>query len=57
MPSVRISDSNQTMRDIEALLIRAMALTNVAQMNFAEADEWAQIKTDEAGYYLEKISG
>jgi len=45
------------MRDIEALLIRAMALTNVAQMNFAEADEWAQIKTDEAGYYLEKISG
>jgi hypothetical protein len=42
--------------DIEALLIRAMGLTNKAQMNFTDATEWEQVKEHEAERYLEKIA-
>jgi hypothetical protein len=55
MPNVRSSDPEKAMRDIEALLIKAMALANVAQMNFAHADEWKQIKASEAKHYLAKL--
>jgi len=44
------------MKDIEALLIKAMALTNIAQMSFAHAEEWAQIKAREAGHFLSKLA-
>jgi hypothetical protein len=42
--------------DIEALLIKAMALKNVAQMKFAQAKEWHQIKQTEAEHYLSKVA-
>lgn len=37
--------------DIEALLIRSMALRNVNHMNFVLAEEWIQIKGHEWGKY------
>lgn len=43
-------------RDVEALLIRAMGLTNIAQTRFYEADEWFQVKEHEANSYLEKLT-
>jgi hypothetical protein len=55
MPDVRSSDPNKAMKDIEALLIKAMAMANVAQMNFSHAKEWTQIKAHEAMSYLGKI--
>jgi len=44
-----------TIGDVEALLIRAMSLTNVAQMKFANAQEWKQIKRDEVSPYMAKL--
>lgn len=46
----------QIIGDIEALLIRAMGLSNVAQMNFVAADEWVQVKIDETSHYLNRIA-
>jgi hypothetical protein len=41
--------------DVKALLILAMALENVSQMNLATADQWKRIKLDEADTYLKKL--
>ncbi len=54
MPTVRSSDPQKAMKDIEALLIKAMALTNIAQMNFTHADEWAQVKKHEVKMFCQK---
>jgi hypothetical protein len=43
-------------RDMEALIIRSMALENITEMNFTTADEWTQIKLDEVEKYLSKVS-
>jgi hypothetical protein len=56
MPNVRSADPKKTMGDIEALLIKAMALTNIRQMNFAHAEEWHQIKRADASKLLEKVA-
>jgi hypothetical protein len=55
MPDVRSSDPAKAMKDIEALLIKAMAMTNIAQMNFSHANEWIQIRAHEADHYLQKL--
>ena len=41
--------------DTEALLIKAMALENIANMKFRAAKEWHQIKRDEVDRYLAKL--
>jgi hypothetical protein len=41
---------------VEALLIRAMGLRNVNQMNFCNADQWIQIKTHEVALYMGKLA-
>lgn len=41
--------------DIEALLIKAMGTVNVAQMKFAAAEEWKQIKRGELETFFKKI--
>lgn len=56
MPQVRITDPWKIIGDVEALLIKSMALRNKAQMKFTNADEWIQIKIDEAQHYLEKVA-
>jgi len=48
-------DADSQIDDIEALLIQAMALNNVAKMNFATAQCWTQIKLDEWEKYLGKV--
>jgi hypothetical protein len=42
--------------DIEAMLIRAMALKNINQNNFATATEWTQVNYHDATHYLEKVA-
>jgi hypothetical protein len=42
-------------RDMEALLIKAMATYNIRNMNFSRADEWEQVRRDERDYYLERV--
>ena len=56
LAAMRGGAMNDMIGDIEALLIRAMGLTNKAQMNFADATEWEQIKGHEVERYLEKIA-
>jgi hypothetical protein len=42
--------------DIEALLIKTLGTVNVAQMRFAAADEWKQIKRDEREGFFKKVN-
>lgn len=42
--------------DVEALIMRSMALKNIAAPWFATADEWTQIKLDEIDKYIGKVS-
>ncbi len=42
--------------DIEAVLIKAMGLSNINEMNIGKAKEWAQIKSIEEASYIEKRS-
>jgi hypothetical protein len=41
---------------MEALLIRAMALKNVNNMNFKSAERWEQIKRDDQDKFGERLS-
>ena len=43
-------------KDIEAVLIKAMGLSNINKMNIGRAKEWTQIKSIEEASYIEKIS-
>ncbi|MGH7039332.1 MAG: GIY-YIG nuclease family protein [Stellaceae bacterium] len=49
-------DSFKVIGDLEALLIKAMDLKNIQNMRFAKADEWEQIKLDEAEKYTNRFS-
>lgn len=40
--------------DMEALLMKAMGLSNIADMNFKKGSPWIQVERDEASYYLDK---
>ncbi|HZL01361.1 MAG TPA: GIY-YIG nuclease family protein [Caulobacteraceae bacterium] len=56
MPEKQVVSPSFVIADIEALLIKAMGLRNIAQMKFANADEWTQIKLDEIEKYRKKVS-
>ncbi len=56
MANVAISEPSTVIRDVEALLIRAMGLVNIAQTRFAKADEWFQVKHHEMDQYLDRIA-
>ena len=43
-------------KDIEAVLIKAMGLSNINKMNIGKAKEWTQIKSIEKASYIEKLS-
>ncbi|MDR3435594.1 GIY-YIG nuclease family protein [Telmatospirillum sp.] len=49
-------DTQAVITDIEALLIHAIGPRNVNTMNFAEAEEWVQVKLDEIDKYMEKVA-
>jgi len=57
LASVAVGEPTTIIKDVEALLIRAMGLTNIAQAAFSEAEEWTQVKLLESANYLNKISG
>jgi hypothetical protein len=56
MPLSKITDINRTIGDMEALLIKAMALKNVNSMKFKSALEWKQIKRDEQDKYGSRLA-
>lgn len=56
MAEVSFGTSGKAIGDIEALLIKAMGLSNVAQMNFAAAEEWTQVERDEVDKYMARVT-
>ncbi len=56
MAGIAVGKPASVITDVEALLIRAMGLTNINQNKFAIAEEWMQIKAHETGHYLDKIA-
>ena len=54
LASMQVGEPKTVIRDVEALLIRAMGLSNVSQTQFSEADEWEQVQLHETKHYLEK---
>ena len=55
LATAAIFTPKRVISDVEALLIRAMGLNNIRQMDFHQADGWQQIKTDEIEKYLAKL--
>lgn len=55
MANTTIGNPSSVITDVEALLIRAMGLSNIRQMSFTEADEWTQVNLDEIEKYMDKI--
>lgn len=56
LAGVAVGEPSTVIRDVEALLIRAMGLSNIAQTQFFEAEEWIQVKAHETEHYLEKVA-
>jgi len=56
LPGVAKGNPLTFIQDVEALLIRAMGLSNIAQTKFSKADEWFQVKLDEMDRYLERVA-
>ena len=57
-PGAMNGDTNEIIGDIEAVLIKSMALDNVNEMNFAHEgakDPWIQVKKDEVERYLDRL--
>ena len=55
MAKIAIGSPSSVITDVEALLIRAMGLSNINQMRFTEADEWKQVNLDEIEKFTNKV--
>jgi hypothetical protein len=55
MATITLAHPDKVIRDVEALLIRAMGLRNINQMGFTEGKQWEQIKIDEIEKYLDRL--
>jgi hypothetical protein len=49
-------DPGTMIKEIEAILIKAMGLSNIKQMKMNGAAQWTQIKLAEQQVYLNKLS-
>jgi hypothetical protein len=47
MPLSKSTSPENMIADLEAMLIKSMALQNINHMNFVNAREWTQIKRNE----------
>jgi hypothetical protein len=56
VPAVRKIEPNTMIKEMEALLIKAMALQNRADSNFESAKEWTQVRLIERDQLLARLS-
>lgn len=56
MAEIAVGSPNSVITDVEALLIRAMGLHNIAQPNFNNADQWEQVKAHEAEHFMSRAA-
>ena len=52
MATVSMAKPHFVIKDIEAILVKAMALRNVADSNFVHAERWEQLKLSEVRKYF-----
>lgn len=57
LATVSLGSANKMIGDMEALLIKAMGLSNKADMKLSAAREWRQVKLLESEKYLGKLQG
>jgi hypothetical protein len=57
LAELSVGDPKTVVRDVEALLVRAMGLSNIAQPKFSSAEEWFQVELHERKTYFEKVWG
>ncbi len=57
LPKRTSIDPNTAIEEMKALLIKAMALTNLSESRFANAQEWFQVKKLEAATLLKRARG
>ena len=56
LPEVQMSNPDITIKNVEALLIRAMGCVgNTLEMHFKPEQKWEQIALDEREYYVDKL--
>ena len=54
LPQVQFGTPTKAIADLEALLIKAMGLSNVADMKFQRALEWTQVEEDDVPKFLQR---
>ncbi|MCQ2286864.1 MAG: GIY-YIG nuclease family protein [Bacteroidales bacterium] len=56
LASVQQINPNDTIKNVEALLIRAMGCSgNTREMNFTTEQKWEQVTLDERKFYIDKL--
>lgn len=56
LPDFKMSNPNITIKNVEALLIRAMGcFGNTLEMNFNPEQKWEQVTLKERKYYIDKL--
>jgi hypothetical protein len=56
LPEITLGSPHDAIRDMEALLIKAMGPSNIIDMKFQKATPWVQIENHEVDFYLNKIT-
>jgi hypothetical protein len=56
MPQVQLGEPTTAIADLEALLIKAMGLSNIKNMKFNRAKEWTQIAKRDVSHYTAKVA-
>lgn len=54
LPQVQLGASTKAIADLEALLIKAMGLSDVSHMKFLTALEWLQVDEDETERFMDR---
>ena len=54
LAEISVESPGEMIREMEALLIQAMGLTNKLQMKFIDARRWKQIKQSETAHFLKR---
>ena len=54
LPQVQLGTPTKAIADLEALLIKAMGLSNVADMKFQTALEWLQVDEEDSAKFLQR---
>ena len=54
LPQVQLGKPTEAIADLEALLIKAMGLSNLADMKFQTALEWLQVDEDETAKFMDR---